>query len=372
MPFNPENSKVFAATEQASNIEALPIENNTLNITLNQAITYMTANSSAIKTAQLQIDAAQINYNDANFDYKQANSNDSRGSTLEFAKVKNGVYLKTAEMNLNIAKKSLDDVKYQVTSDIKNKYYTLKSTIQKLDKANIAYSYANENLWIVKCKFNVGTASIIDVLQATITKAQAKQNCNTITRDIDYAKKAINTALKIPLETNIVPTDSIQTPDISSVKSPNDAINDEVIANQTDVYKSTFQAQIDELTFKVTSGIYTPNTFIYKNAELAMSTTNQTLANAKDSATLNIYKAYNDLNNAFDAIEVSKQNEDMLNQNYSNLQIKYEQGMVLIGEVNNAIANLKDAQIQTENAILNYILAFDNYNHLITLPNSAE
>lgn len=94
---------------------------------------------------------------------------------------------------------------------IKKSYYNLLTATELLNSSNKAIERAMENKKLVETKFNLGSASRLELLQAEVYYLQALQS-NSQARTLEtQAQQELRTLLNI--ENNIYPTDSLIMPD---------------------------------------------------------------------------------------------------------------------------------------------------------------
>ncbi|MEX1189126.1 MAG: TolC family protein [Bacteroidia bacterium] len=140
--------------------------------------------------------------------------------------------------NKDLSELNLKAAAENITEQVLINYYDIIRRTQELKASQLALELAKEQLLIIEKKFEIGSASRQEVLQAKIDKNAALSNQLTMQTELENIKTALNRLMGISPEIEYVYDDSKKRSFSKSL--------DEVIKNADQVNTSLLQAKTDQ------------------------------------------------------------------------------------------------------------------------------
>ncbi|MFA7215604.1 MAG: TolC family protein [Bacillota bacterium] len=337
----------------------------TMTLTLQQAVDYALENSAAIKLSHTAVEKAEVGYKEAKSAYDKADkagglSREDRmlmSSQMIFEnyKMTEGYYKEMADMGRTLAEKGREQTIETVKMAVQSAYFNLLFAQDKAEIQRSILDSAKKDMDIAGKKYELGMVSQVDVLSSEAALESAKLGYNTATRDLEYQRMSFNKTLGLPLKTEVGLTDSL-----TFEEPPGADIEEEVtlaLQNRYEVIAAKEQYRVNELNHKLTLGWYPENTFVTRQARYDMESTHQSLVNAEQDVELSVRKAYMDMQSAYDSIGVLSKNVERLQKAYDIARLRYDTGMATSQEVVNALNALNDIKLQHLQAVHGYNLA---------------
>ena len=337
----------------------------TMTLTLQQAVDYALENSAAIKLSHTAVEKAEVGYKEAKSAYDKADkagglSREDRmlmSSQMIFEnyKMTEGYYKEMADMGRTLAEKGREQTIETVKMAVQSAYFNLLFAQDKAEIQRSILDSAKKDMDIAGKKYELGMVSQVDVLSSEAALESAKLGYNTATRDLEYQRMSFNKTLGLPLKTEVGLTDSL-----TFEEPPGADIEEEVtlaLQNRYEVIAAKEQYRVNELNHKLTLGWYPENTFVTRQARYDMESTHQSLVNAEQDVELSVRKAYMDMQSAYDSIGVLSKNVERLQKAYDIARLRYDTGMATSQEVVNALNALNDIKLQYLQAVHGYNLA---------------
>lgn len=337
----------------------------TMTLSLQQAVDYALENSAAIKLSHTAVEKAEVGYKEAKSAYDKADkagglSREDRmlmSSQMIFEnyKMTEGYYKEMADMGRTLAEKGREQTIETVKMAVQSAYFNLLFAQDKAEIQRSILDSAKKDMDIAGKKYELGMVSQVDVLSSEAALESAKLGYNTATRDLEYQRMSFNKTLGLPLKTEVGLTDSL-----TFEEPPGADIEEEVtlaLQNRYEVIAAKEQYRVNELNHKLTLGWYPENTFVTRQARYDMESTHQSLVNAEQDVELSVRKAYMDMQSAYDSIGVLSKNVERLQKAYDIARLRYDTGMATSQEVVNALNALNDIKLQHLQAVHGYNLA---------------
>ena len=325
----------------------------TKTFSLETAIKYALENSTMQAINKTRLEAAKLSLDEQKLaQYKLL---DKGAYVFEGVKVRNGYYVRLSQMGLLLAEKGIIQTDAIIRFSTESVYFAYQNALDKKEICDNILLFAQDNQKTAKLRGSLGLASDIDlmyasngVLKATIDKMNADNS-------LDYARMEFNKALGLPFDTKIELTDKIACVKYDEV---NIAEKSELAtANRMEAISAKEQLELDKKLLEVTGKYYMPNTYGYKQAQFTAMTSEDTYKSTLDTLRLSVYKAYNDMVNAFALLELLDAQISQQQKVYDIAKIKYAQGISANSEVTDALNKLLEAKLNKAQAMLGYNLA---------------
>ena len=282
-------------------------------------------------------------------------------SSFENDKIIEGYNVRLAETSVLLAKKTLEQSKQQLEAKVQSDYYSYKNALQKGEKAVGILALAENNLNLLDTRYELGMATQLEVLQAKLSRDRAIADKNLTDRTAEQARRALCMTLNIPLTTSITLTDTV-----TEISCPRVDLNkklDEAVKNRMECISAKEQVANDRLLFDITKNWYDSDSSRYQQAKSQLQISNNNLEILQEQVKSSVYKAYDDMNTAYEALPLLKESESLAERTYEITKVKVEGGMATGSDLQDALNKLQDAQINTAAGILSYNLAVINFEN---------
>ena len=332
----------------------------TSNLTLSNAVDYALSNNSQILLNESKIKAAKVGLEEAKDARVRAKQGKNRGD-YEVEKAIEGYYVRQAEMGVKSAELILQQSREQLKAKVQTDYFMLKNAFSKLEKSQMSYMLAEKTLSMVKAKLEMGLASELELMQTETVFEKAKADRSAAVRSVDAAERTLAQTLSLQLDTVINLADDIIMLDLPEATAVSKL--DEAVETRMECVLAREQAALDKLDWEIMIPWYDVGTFKYKQAEIKVQSSNLNVYKTEEQAKMNVYKAYDDMMNAYEALPVVSMAEKQAEKAYNVAIIKYESGMVTADAVLDALSKLEEAQIAYTQAVLAYnlsVITFEN------------
>ena len=283
---------------------------------------------------------------------------------LELLLSKNGYYIKTAELKSKEIEKQRDLLLFKIEIDTKSLYYNVLLTEKTIEINQAKLNKANEQLRVVNLKFNNGSATKAEVLNAEMAVQQAKTDLDSAMDDLNMAKLDILNKLDLPFDTeiNLIDKDLIYVP---TIEIDLNAAIEKAKTERPEILIAENNLELQKIETHAYTAYYTSNLRLHKfaveklkDAELNVPQVYKNVELDVRKSYLNLVKAERTLVNMDKTVELSKE-AARIN------KLLYDNGMATSLDVLSADTNLAQAEIGRYQLLAAYNinkLMFDNSN----------
>jgi len=333
-------------------------EQQVMEFTIEEAIDYALEHSNSVKLSEIAVDKAKVSYREADSAYDKVKNLPSADS-LETYKLKEGYYKDLAKMGVTLAEKGVVQTRELTRMTIEQMFYeTLHAEEEKSIQEEVLKA-AERDLEIVQKKFDSGMASELEVMSAEAGVADAQQKYNAAVRDAEYSMMNLNKYLGLPVKTQLKLNNKLELASLPEVDIEEKVA--EAIENRLEVISAVEQYDMDKMNFDLISVWYTPNTYKYQAAKYSMENSNYLLVSAQQDVEISVRKAYNDMLNAYEMLDVMKKQVQLAEKSYKVARIKYEVGMSTANEMRKALNAYNEAKLGESQLVLSCNLAKINF-----------
>jgi len=289
---------------------------------------------------------------------------DVTSNYVETLLAKNGYYIKSADIQMELLKKNKDLLTVGIDIATKSLYYNVLIAEKTIEINEAKIKSANEQLRVINLKFNNGSATKAEVLNGEMSVQQAKTDLDSAVDDLEMAKLNLLNKLDLPFDTEITLTDK----DLTYV--PTVEINlDEVVAKaeaeRPEIMTAANALELQKIETHAYTAYYTSNlrqnkaaVEELKDAELNVPQAYKDVELDVRTSYLNLVKAERSLMNMDKTVELSRE-ASRIN------KLLYENGMATSLDVIKADTSLAQAEIGRYQLLVAYNInkmMFDNSN----------
>lgn len=356
---------ILSTSAVAYNDIKVPME-----LSLEDAISYALNNSNTLKITDITIknqinvleDAKQIkeDLQKVRLTYSFENKpDDPLATALQNALIKKGYFELQNEYDLEELNKSKENAEAGIKLSVEQNYYSLKASEDKVDIEKENLDRSEKEYELVKQKYELGTATKIDVLSSEFELERAKTDYQNAIDDYEYQRLLFNKTVGLDFDTKVVLTDELVYVTLDNINL--DEKIDMALTDSYDYLTSKHQYELAKKYMDIVSMIYTSSTDAYKMAKDNLEIAQYTLEDVKKEITLKVTKAYMDLIKAERNLKTAQKSVELAKQAYEIAKISYETGMNTALDVSKARISLREAELGYNQALLAYNLAIKNF-----------
>lgn len=315
------------------------------------------ANEQKQLAADISVDSAYLSRKP----YKKAVVNVS--SNFELYCLKEGYYIKSAEMAQRLSIKEADKIKSSVAYGVTEAYYNLVLMKKLTAAAQNACNLAQTNKEIVDRQYALGLLSAIDYENASLASISAKANLDSYIMNEEIAEENLKNLLNMEDENiSINPTDEIECEEYTS-----DSASDAQAALETRYDITALKENLD-LSYEYfdLSSVLTQSSATYNSAYSSYLDAKYNYNYALKMTKLSVKSMYNTILSSKAAMDIAQKQYNIKKKEYNAAKLKYELGVIANVELTKSINDLYDAQVSYANAKLGYRMAIEKYKYEIT------
>ncbi|MBK5261895.1 MAG: TolC family protein [Peptostreptococcaceae bacterium] len=247
----------------------------------------------------------------------------------------------------------------KMNRDAFEKYFTIENAAQKLAIAQNNLSLKEKLLVAANQKYEQGTVSKADVLNATINVKTAEDQSISAKNTLENLKMNFNIYLGYDLLQELVLTDSIQESDLSET-SLEDAIK-AALENRNEIKQATYNLELAQLNFNNYKAYPTSSAkYLTAETKLLMAQSNVDIMPA--TIEMDIRSKYSAMTEKYHIVQTGKQNVLNAEEATRIAESRYSVGMSTLSDVQQAQITQYNAQLSQANSLLEFKLAVEDYN----------
>src|SRR5665648_67471 len=252
-----------------------------------------------------------------------------------------------------------------LNSDAIKTYFELKQAIKatSISKDNLATQ--DTILKNTNTKFRLGVVSKQDVLQAEISHNQASVDLAAAQSREALARMSYNIYFDFPVMQNIMPTDSMEVTEISTI-----ALGEAVtlaVKNRNEVTAAAFTLKYQELNLIEVGNSYAHNSTYYHQAEADLMLAQKNYREMPAKMELDVRSKYMDMLNSKADADLGKLSAEKAAETFRLANLRYDLGMATLTDVQLAQAGSFASQLQHSQSLLKLKLAVVAYEQATTV-----
>lgn len=340
-------------------------ENGVRSLTLEEAINLAMVNNDQVELNRLSVDKAKLKLEQDKYAAKKLDE--------DFVTSFDAAYLKyilpvISQMNLTLAeaKARLSDDALKL--EVEKAYYELLKKQADLQNATNALDRAKEQLRIAQASFKAGVLAKSEVIGAEVLVASKEAALLTAQNEYDKANMSLAKSLGLPLDTEIEPAGTFS---FEPVKIDLAKEIEKGLQNDVEVIGAREGLKVAEATLEQAKRFYTPNVFMYREAEYGLEEAKVTLRQKEKAVELKIRQAYLDLQSAEKAYQTLEKSLASARETYRVAKLKFEAGVATRLEMEKAADSLSEQEAGVQEMLYNYNLAAAQFRYGLFLGGST-
>ncbi|MCT4618988.1 MAG: TolC family protein [Marinisporobacter sp.] len=313
-------------------------------------------NSKDLKKAEMAVDRADHVKEDAGDDirYRTPAQDDLSGSN---AFNKSYMGFKGAEIELQNAEKQVNVVKDKIAYDVKTAYYNVLKNEDAKKVAKLKMEVQNENMQHANIKYEYGTISELDKIQAKRDYEEAKKQYELAIKELDKAYEVLNNLVGLDLKDRYIVKDAVAFEKIKDNDVEGHIVR--MIAESPDIWALQKSIELKDLGVKLYVANAGEN---YDAKEIDVKTAEITLSSTKEAYEKNIKSLYTSLKQLEDQYETNKIAYEKAKDDYKKAEMNLEVGNIAPIALKNANLQLENTKKQVREKIMDYNTAAMQYN----------
>lgn len=299
---------------------------------------------------------------------------DVTSNQVERILAKNDYYIIYADAQQAQLEKSREVLLAGIEIEVKSLYYKVLLAEKTIEINKINLSSAEEQLRVVNLKFNNGSATKAEVLNAEMAVQKAKTDLDSAVDDYNIAELDLLNKLQLPFDTKLILTDK------TLAYVPTEEINlteaiEKAKAERPETLAAENNLKLQEIETHAYTAYYTPNLRQYKAAKEKLKDAELNVPQAYKDVELDVRKSYLNLIKAERALINMEKTLELAKEASRINQLLYDNGMATNLEVLEANAGLAQAEIGRYQLLVAYNinkLMFDKSNILGNSPTTPQ
>lgn len=312
--------------------------------------------SKDLKKAEMAVERADYVKDDAgeDFKYRTPSKDDPNGD-----KALNMTYIefKRAEIEHKNAEKQVNVLKDKIAYDVKSAYYNVlkKEDAKKISKLKMEIQ--NENMNHANIKYEYGTISELNKIQAKRDYEEAKKQYELAIKELDKAYEALNNLVGLDLKDRYILKDAVAFEKIKDNDVEGHIVR--MIAESPDIWALQKSMELKDAGVK----LYVANAGAnYDVKEIDVKTAEITLSSTKEAYEKNIKSLYTSLKQLEDQYETNKIAYEKAKDDYKKAVMNLEVGNIAPIALKNASLQLENTKKQLREKIMDYNTAAMQYD----------
>lgn len=350
------------ADEPIGNAEKTEVESEEAKVytfSLEDAINIAIDNSPQLKACAVKKDDNKIQLKAAKetkSQYRDVNS--IYMSAYEIYYIKKGYYVHAYQKALELSDYEYKQIEAQISYDVTQKYFTVKNCEKLVQIAENSYNIVLDNYNNAKLSYELGLISQSEFDSAKVSLMQAEFTVSSYKNNFEIAKENF----KISLRKNDENCDFVLTSELDVKEFETNLAEDLITAENSryDIAALKSNYELEDEYLSLTLGAATSR---YSSAYSSFITAEYNYTNNKSLILLGIKSSYNNISATRNNVTLAEETLKLKNNAYNIAKVQFEQGMITNSELLSAQNAVYSAEVEYENAKLNYNLAVDKYKY---------
>ncbi|MBO8140697.1 MAG: TolC family protein [Firmicutes bacterium] len=259
-----------------------------------------------------------------------------------------------AEAGLRLAQRSLALTEQNVAYEVESAYYDVLRLENLLAVLDDSLEASRRQLEVAKSRRDAGVATDVDVLRAQTSLLELEANRAQVLDNLALATARLLQVIGLPAGTEVVLDGNVVTGEAVEL-SLQEALA-EGLENRLELAQARIGVEVAEKELELSTNDYTPE-LNRAQAAIKLEQAKLQLVQAEQGITLDIMRAYNEMQDAYRRLDVSRQRLAEMEENWRVVQALFEAGMATDLEVLEAQTGLTDARTGAVNAVFDYNVA---------------
>lgn len=334
-----------------------------MSFSLEQAMDYALEHSQDIAIQDAEIDAAEMEYKEAQNELYKARAAVRReeGTYPTNLQYERGVMERSNELIKDRAYWNKDIAMNAIRYDVQSAYADLLLANKSVEIAQEGLNLSQTLYDQGQVMYKVGTISKQDLLDIELALYQSQTSVDSAKMAYDMQLMSFNDTLGLPLETKIQLTDDITYQEYEDIDL-SAAIKEASETNKS-LYVLQENLDLQKINLEITEVQYPDNTFEYRTAAVAIPKAEKSLESVKTQLEMGVRSAYLQLLNAEKQIKTAQKSVEIAQNSYDMVQVSFKVGQSKSTDVTQAQIELMNSKTNLNQQIHAYNQALLDFQY---------
>ena len=339
--------------------------------TLEEAITYAFENDYNLKSLESTVTKAEKNavQEESNRrNYRDAFSMGEFTMDTGFAAAlySKGYMLDTAQMQLRIAQRNLQQGKNDLENNVKQGFYGYIVSQKTTDNAQRSLDKAKEQKSVAEVRYNQGQITKSDLQSFELNVKKAENTLKEQQRSLQLSMLSLKNTMSYPTDKELIPVGEVELceADATSLETATElAKTHNNMLNLQDVYESA------KKRYDIAMGWYSTAQINYYIEKATWESAKNDYYKNKNSYELNVMSRYNAMQSAYETLDYLNDSLEIVKNQAEIAEIRYDMGQITSNDYISYTNQVYELESTIEQAKLGAILSVYNYRMTFTSNN---
>jgi len=353
------------AVAESTIVDGMEFQGQTVELTLEQAISIMLKDNITLKQAELDKEQAKVTIGEnrsAISDLKNS-PNAERPGSMSY----NNILLlkKTNEFLEANAVRNYNATLAGLKASVEEAYYGVLNAQQAVEINKENLDIAKDLYEKTKKKYELGLVARQEVLSSEANVITAENTYKASVNALKSMKMLLNTKLGFDVMADVRLKDELtyEAPEEISIAQAVES----AFANRYELKAAEFNYEKEKINMDIVAAKYTPNTFEYKKQAVNVEKAAKSFENARRNIEMEVRNNYMNMLQRYDEIKSGEKSVELAQEALKISQATYDAGMAVQTDVQKAQTALQQAKLGLANAKLNYKLAYLKFKDSISV-----
>lgn len=287
--------------------------------------------------------------------------------------IKKGYGVRVAQMQVTLLEKSKQQLIEGLELNAKVSYYKVLLAQKTVELNEEALNKANEQLKVVKVKFDNGSVTKLDLLQSELAVNQAKIEYDNAVDDLAIEQLAFNNTVGLPFEQEVILVGEIENNEIEEINLE-EAIS-KAKEERMEAVEAREELEVAKIKLEAHDSYYNSNAKAYKDAKKEYENKQNNLENVYKDIELDVRQKYLELVKLDRSLNNINKTYELSLEAVRITSLFFEYGLSTTMDVLEAETALTQSEIGRYQLLVTYNLSkavFDNACSIGTTPPSED
>lgn len=348
-------SLVGTTLGESNIVDSMDFQDKGISLSLDKAIEQMIEDSPTIKEAKLDLEQAQVDYDQYRSSLKKVKKavNTNKTDSLEYLESVKLLEL-SGEYSLENSKRNYDATVEKLKAEVEEAYYGLLQAqqLEEINKTNL--DIAKDLYEKTNKKFELGLIAKQEVINSELSLIKAENEYKSAQNAVKNAKMFLNMTLGYDVMTELKLEDELAYKEFE-FESIADAIS-KALLNRNEIKAAEFNYELSQVNFAITTAQYPEITYKYKEEKVKLEKVEKALNDAKKNIEMEVRSNYLNAMQKQEEIKAGEKSVELAEEALRLSQLSYDVGMSVLTDVQKAQAAVLQAKLGLSKSILDYNL----------------
>lgn len=328
---------------------------------INAAIEYAFEHSPKIEKAEADIEKNKMSVREAKLSYERRVGDYEMFTSFEQALVMSGYYYKAAQIQLEASKRTLEETKSSLKTDVRKAFYSTLSAEDKTDNAKLNLEVVTEKYNNAEASYAAGTISRLELESFKLAVTNAKNSLAQAERTYKLGLAELKNTINMPADTSLTLSGEFN---VGTLTYKNADEAKELAKSQNSLISIKEGRELAAERLRIAKGWYSSNEYGYTAETATYASTMASLYDSEISVNYGIDSAYNAILTLEENIAYLEEYTLFLDESAKASYLQYQLGMITSNDYIEDQQNCYKAQNDLMDVKLSYYIAVAQYTQL--------